>query len=64
MVIVRMGSMTSINSGSFIGMDLTEEDRTRFSETMREILTEMEPVCQDEQNFIINFFHLTGMTRI
>ena len=27
---------------------------------MREILTEMEPVCQEEQTFVINFFHLTG----
>jgi len=42
-------------------MDISEADRTRFSDTMREVLTEMEPVCQEEQNFITNFFHLTGM---
>ena len=41
-------------------MDFSEEDRQRFSATMREILNEMEPVCQGEQDFIINFFHLTG----
>ena len=57
----RMGSMTSINSGSInIGMDLSEEERKKFSDTMREMLAEMEPVCQEEQSFIINFFHLTG----
>ena len=56
-----MGSMTSINSGSInIGMDLSEEERKKFSDTMREMLAEMEPVCQEEQSFIINFFHLTG----
>ena len=55
-----MGSMTSINSGSFCHNELSEEDRNRFSNTMREILTEMEPVCQEEQTFVINFFHLTG----
>ena len=41
-------------------MDISEEDRMRFSGTMREVLNEMEPVCQEEQNFITNFFHLTG----
>ena len=56
----KMGSMTSINSGTFGTMDFSEEDRQRFSATMREILNEMEPVCQGEQDFIINFFHLTG----
>jgi len=56
----KMGSMTSINSGSInIGMDLSEEERKKFSDTMREMLAEMEPVCQEEQSFIINFFHLT-----
>lgn len=52
--------MTSINSGTFGTMDFSEEDRQRFSATMREILNEMEPVCQGEQDFIINFFHLTA----
>ena len=41
-------------------MDLSEEERKKFSDTMREMLAEMEPVCQEEQSFIINFFHLTG----
>ena len=56
----RTASVSSIASGSFIGMDISEADRTRFSDTMREVLSEMEPVCQEEQNFITNFFHLTG----
>ena len=56
--------MTSINSGTFGTMDFSEEDRQRFSATMREILNEMEPVCQGEQDFIINFFHLTGKSTV
>jgi len=55
----RSTSMASIGSGSFI-IDLSAADRTRFSDTMREVLNEMEPICQEEQKFITDFFNLTA----
>jgi len=39
---------------------LSAADRTRFSDTMREVLNEMEPICQEEQKFITDFFNLTA----
>nr|CAB3243966.1 exocyst complex component 1-like [Phallusia mammillata] len=43
---------------SLAASDFELSDREKFSSTFREVLSELEPTCQDEERFLTKFFHL------
>nr|XP_039251957.1 exocyst complex component 1-like isoform X3 [Styela clava] len=48
----------AVSRESLAASDFELSDREKFSSTFREVLNELEPTCQDEEDFLTRFFHL------
>lgn len=52
----------AVSRESLATSDFELSDREKFSSTFREVLNELEPTCQDEEDFLTRFFHLNVET--
>ncbi|XP_052442604.1 exocyst complex component 1 isoform X6 [Carassius gibelio] len=54
----RSQSSSLLDMGNMSASDLDVADRTRFDKIFEQVLSELEPLCLAEQDFIIKFFKL------